>query len=166
MSATRIVQARQHLPRRTPADISFSSEACKVTQQRRRIRLLPSRAGKVSNTKHHTHTTLQSHSTGEATELCKLHLQQQLAGVNRGIFGVKAAKSEAIETLLSELQQLANDQHPTEDLTQLSGKWNLIYTSLVIKGARKTKLGLREFVSLGDFEQIIDTESKTAVRYT
>lgn len=34
------------------------------------------------------------------------------------------------------------------------------------QAARKTKLGLREFVSLGDFEQIIDTESKTAVRYT
>lgn len=45
----------------------------------------------------------------------------------------QAAKSEAIETLLSELQQFANDQHPTEDLAQLSGKWNLIYTSLVIK---------------------------------
>lgn len=35
-----------------------------------------------------------------------------------------------------------------------------------LQGARKTKLGLREFVSLGDFEQIIDNESKTAVRYT
>lgn len=33
-----------------------------------------------------------------------------------------------------------------------------------LQGARKTKLGLREFVSLGDFEQIIEIESKTAVR--
>ncbi|KAL0041473.1 hypothetical protein WJX79_004731 [Trebouxia sp. C0005] len=95
-------------------------------------------------------------------KLGNLTIFQQLVGVNRGIFGVKAAKSEAIEILLSELQRSANNQRPTEDLAQLSGKWNLIYTSLVIKGAQKTKLGLREFVSLGDFEQIIDNESKTA----
>ena len=33
----------------------------------------------------------------------------------------------------------------------------------MLQGARKTKLGLREFVSLGDFEQIIDIESRKAV---
>ncbi len=45
----------------------------------------------------------------------------------------QAAKTEAIEILLSELQQSAVGQHPTDDLTKLSGKWNLLYTSLVIK---------------------------------
>ena len=97
MAANRLVQARQHLLRSTPAGISLFSKTCKVTQQRRRIRLSPSQAGKLSDiSKRDTHTTLQSHSTAEATELCKLHLQQQLVGVNRGIFGVKVRRLKSI----------------------------------------------------------------------
>lgn len=170
MSANRIVQAHQHLSTSAPADTFCISSICEVTRQHRRIRWSPRQARKVLHTTQQcTQATLQTDGTGEATELCKLHLQQQLVGVNRGIFGVKvrrlirhfcctcgacslslpnllckgsspnsesawqAAKFEAIETLLSELQQSAVDQHPTEDLTQLSGKWNLVYTSLVIK---------------------------------
>lgn len=36
-------------------------------------------------------------------------------------------------------------------------------TLFVMQGVRKTKLGLREFVKLGDFQQIIDTQQQQAV---
>lgn len=32
-----------------------------------------------------------------------------------------------------------------------------------MQGVKKTKLGLREFVKLGDFQQIIDTQQQQAV---
>ncbi|DBA94635.1 TPA: hypothetical protein ACH3X1_002207 [Trebouxia sp. C0004] len=160
MSASQIVQGRQHTPGHALADVFFAAE-----RQYYRVKSLRTQALRTFHRpKQQIRANLQTDTSGEARELCKFHLKQQLVGVNRGIFGIKAAKTEAIDTLLSELQQSAVGQHPTDDLAQLSGKWNLLYTSLVIKGARKTKLGLREFISLGDFEQIIDTESKTAVR--
>lgn len=34
---------------------------------------------------------------------------------------------------------------------------------LPLQGVKKTKLGLREFVKLGDFQQIIDTQQQQAV---
>lgn len=36
---------------------------------------------------------------------------------------------------------------------------------LLLQGVKKTKLGLREFVKLGDFQQIIDTQQQQAVRH-
>lgn len=32
-----------------------------------------------------------------------------------------------------------------------------------LQGVKKTKLGLREFVKLGDFQQVIDTQKQQAV---
>jgi hypothetical protein len=37
------------------------------------------------------------------------------------------------------------------------------FTLFVLQGVRKTKLGLREFVKLGDFQQVIDTQQQHAV---
>ena len=41
---------------------------------------------------------------------------------------------------------------------------HLMFQYACLQGARKTKLGLREFVTLGDFCQTIDTNTNRAVR--
>jgi hypothetical protein len=41
---------------------------------------------------------------------------------------------------------------------KVDGCWKLIYSTISILGKKRTKLGLRDFISLGDFLQIIDVE--------
>ena len=41
---------------------------------------------------------------------------------------------------------------------KVDGCWKLIYTTISILGKKRTKLGLRDFISLGDFLQIIDVK--------
>ncbi|KAL3160779.1 hypothetical protein ABBQ38_009191 [Trebouxia sp. C0009 RCD-2024] len=96
-------------------------------------------------------------------ESIKSNLQREIDGTKRGIFGTKAAKSQAIEDLLQQLEEQTPALNVTEAMDQLNGGWQLLYTSLTIKGARKTKLGLREFVTLGDFRQTVDTGTNRAV---
>jgi hypothetical protein len=38
----------------------------------------------------------------------------------------------------------------------VDGCWRLVYSTISILGSRRTKLGLRDFISLGDFFQTID----------
>jgi hypothetical protein len=40
----------------------------------------------------------------------------------------------------------------------VDGCWKLIYSTISILGKKRTKLGLRDFISLGDFLQIIDVK--------
>lgn len=40
----------------------------------------------------------------------------------------------------------------------MDGCWKLIYSTISILGKKRTKLGLRDFISLGDFLQIIDVK--------
>jgi hypothetical protein len=44
------------------------------------------------------------------------------------------------------------------DHKKVDGCWKLIYSTISILGKRRTKLGLRDFISLGDFFQIIDVK--------
>jgi hypothetical protein len=39
---------------------------------------------------------------------------------------------------------------------KVDGCWRLVYSTISILGSRRTKLGLRDFISLGDFFQTID----------
>jgi len=41
---------------------------------------------------------------------------------------------------------------------KVDGCWKLIYSTISILGKKRTKLGLRDFISLGDFLQIIDVK--------
>lgn len=41
---------------------------------------------------------------------------------------------------------------------KVNGWWKLVYSTITILGSKRTKLGLRDFISLGDFLQIIDVE--------
>ena len=43
-------------------------------------------------------------------------------------------------------------------LVQVKGEWKLVYSTISILGSKRTKLGLRDFIALGDFVQIIDVD--------
>ncbi|KAG2489590.1 hypothetical protein HYH03_011871 [Edaphochlamys debaryana] len=93
----------------------------------------------------------------------KKELLSTLEGLDRGIFGVPAAKKARILALISELEQHNTHAAPTADLSPVNGDWRLLYSTITITGAKKTKLGLREFVKLGAFIQNIDTANNLAV---
>nr|XP_011468875.1 PREDICTED: probable plastid-lipid-associated protein 7, chloroplastic isoform X3 [Fragaria vesca subsp. vesca] len=46
---------------------------------------------------------------------------------------------------------------------KVGGCWKLVYSTITILGSRRTKLGLRDFISLGDFYQNIDVAKGKAV---
>eukprot|EP00897_Mesotaenium_endlicherianum_P006656 jgi/Mesen1/6018/ME000306S05288 len=83
--------------------------------------------------------------------------------LNRGIFGVQSSKKAEIESLVAELEALNPLPRPTDSLELVAGEWRLLYSTISILGARRTKLGLREFVKLGEFRQIIDLPQSRAV---
>jgi PAP_fibrillin len=92
----------------------------------------------------------------------KARLGQRLEGVNRGIFGVKSAHQEEIHSLVTELEALNPLKAPARHLEHVDGDWRLLYSSIRILGTRRSKLGLREFVSIGDMIQGVDVASQMA----
>lgn len=76
---------------------------------------------------------------------------------------MKAIKRQEVEELVENLERLNPTPQPTENLEKVAGPWRLLYTTISISGYKKTKLGLREFVKLGDFMQIINVEQQEAV---
>lgn len=93
----------------------------------------------------------------------KQQLLAELAGLDRGIFGVPAAKKARILSLITDLEQSNTHIAPTSNLQAVAGSWRLLYSTITITGSKRTKLGLREFVKLGEFTQNIDTDTNTAV---
>ncbi|GMY12312.1 probable plastid-lipid-associated protein 7, chloroplastic [Fagus crenata] len=86
----------------------------------------------------------------------KTELSLALQGVNRGIFGIPSAKKSGIEDLVKLLESQNPTPDPTLNLDKVGGCWKLVYSTITILGPKRTKLGLRDFISLGDFFQIID----------
>uniref|UniRef100_M8BAU3 Putative plastid-lipid-associated protein 7, chloroplastic n=1 Tax=Aegilops tauschii TaxID=37682 RepID=M8BAU3_AEGTA len=85
-------------------------------------------------------------------------------GVDRGIFGITSAKRSEIHALVELLESRNPTPDPTHKLQdKVDGCWRLIYSTISILGKRRTKLGLRDFISLGDFFQIIDVKEEKAV---
>lgn len=70
----------------------------------------------------------------------------------------------AIASLLAELEYQSRVAAPIDDLACVAGDWRLLYSTIRITGVKRTKLGLREFVKLGEFVQRIDAEQSLAVR--
>ncbi|KAB2058423.1 hypothetical protein ES319_A11G234200v1 [Gossypium barbadense] len=93
----------------------------------------------------------------------KTELLQQLKGTNRGIFGVPSSKKYDIEALVKLLESHNPTPDPTLNLEKLGGCWKLVYSTITILGSKRTKLGLRDFITLGEFFQIIDIEKSKAV---
>ncbi|KAL0449767.1 UNVERIFIED_CONTAM: Fibrillin protein 5 [Sesamum latifolium] len=86
-----------------------------------------------------------------------------LQGINRGIFGVPSAKKAEVEELVELLESQNPTPKPTQCLEKVAGSWKLIYSTITILGSKRTKLGLRDFITLGDFLQSINVAEGKAV---
>ncbi|XP_039157934.1 fibrillin-5, chloroplastic isoform X2 [Eucalyptus grandis] len=93
----------------------------------------------------------------------KACLYQALDGLNRGIFGVPSAKKSEIEGLVRQLESQNPTPNPTANLGKVGGCWKLVYSTITILGSKRTKLGLRDFINLGDFLQNIFVAQGKAV---
>ncbi|CAM0904674.1 unnamed protein product [Alopecurus aequalis] len=95
----------------------------------------------------------------------KAALYQALEGIDRGIFGITSAKRSEIHGLVELLESRNPTPDPTDKLQdKVDGCWRLIYSTISILGKRRTKLGLRDFISLGDFFQIIDVKQRVGIK--
>ncbi|KAK9144740.1 hypothetical protein Sjap_004643 [Stephania japonica] len=90
-------------------------------------------------------------------------LYQAIEGINRGIFGVPSAKKSEILGLVKLLESQNSTPNPMENLDKVEGSWKVLYSTISILGAKRTKLGLRDFITLGDFLQSIDVAKGKAV---
>ncbi|KAG2242852.1 hypothetical protein Bca52824_095305 [Brassica carinata] len=63
---------------------------------------------------------------------------------------------EEIESLVKLLECRNPTPEPTGELDKIGGCWKLVYSTITVLGSKRTKLGLRDFVSLGDLLQQID----------
>ncbi|KAL8133071.1 fibrillin-5, chloroplastic [Apium graveolens] len=93
----------------------------------------------------------------------KAELSDILQGVNRGIFGVPTEKKSEIENFVKLLESQNPTPDPTQNLEKVAGCWKLLYSTIRILGSKRTKLGLRDFIGLADFLQIIDVAEGKAV---
>ncbi|KAK0608842.1 hypothetical protein LWI29_036805 [Acer saccharum] len=93
----------------------------------------------------------------------KADLYQIVQGINRGIFGVPSTKKSEIERLVELLESQNPTPDPTLNLDKVGGWWKLVYSTVTILGSKRTKLGLRDFITLGDFLQNIDLAKGKAV---
>ncbi|XP_021911430.1 probable plastid-lipid-associated protein 7, chloroplastic isoform X5 [Carica papaya] len=95
----------------------------------------------------------------------KTQLYQAVKGMNRGIYGVPSARKSEIERLVQLLESQNPTPHPTLNLHKVSGWWKLVYSTITILGSKRTKLGLRDFITLGDFLQNIDVAQRVDINY-
>ncbi|GAV62143.1 PAP_fibrillin domain-containing protein [Cephalotus follicularis] len=99
----------------------------------------------------------------ETLEQIKADLYQAVKDINKGIFGVSSAKKSEIESLVKQLESQNPTPCPTSNLDKVGGCWKLVYSTITILGSKRTKLGLRDFITLGDFFQTIDVAKSKAV---
>ncbi|GAB2283203.1 hypothetical protein Dimus_017729 [Dionaea muscipula] len=93
----------------------------------------------------------------------KMKLYQAVEGINRGVFGVTAVQKTEIEGLVEQLESQNPTQNPTSNLDKVAGSWKVLYSTIKILGSKRTKLGLRDFITLGDFWQHINVDMGKAV---
>ncbi|GMH39719.1 hypothetical protein BSKO_07617 [Bryopsis sp. KO-2023] len=99
----------------------------------------------------------------EARATVKQQLEERLEGIKMGIFGVKEQPRIEILALLRDLEDLNSVPAPLEHMEFVSGRWKLLFTTVRILGSKRSKLGLRSFVSLGNFTQTIDPDQRLAI---
>ncbi|CAN1169469.1 Fibrillin protein 5 homolog [Linum perenne] len=95
----------------------------------------------------------------------KEHLCQALQGINRGVFGTTSSKKSEIQELVELLESQNPTPDPTLSLHKVNGCWKLLYSTISILGSKRTKLGLRDFITLGDLFQIIDVSKRVGITY-
>ncbi|KAL6578111.1 hypothetical protein OROMI_010439 [Orobanche minor] len=65
-----------------------------------------------------------------------------------------SSKKSEIQNLVELLESQNPTPQPTLCLEKVAGAWKLIYNTISILGSKRTKLGMRDFINLGDFLQI------------
>ncbi|KAL1336953.1 hypothetical protein AAHE18_10G099900 [Arachis hypogaea] len=80
----------------------------------------------------------------------KRELYQAVEGINRGIFGLPSSKKFEIESLVQQLESQNPTPEPTLELDKVAGCWRLVYSTITILGSKRTKIGLRDFISLDE----------------
>ncbi|RYR18973.1 hypothetical protein Ahy_B03g063602 isoform C [Arachis hypogaea] len=95
----------------------------------------------------------------------KRELYQAVEGINRGIFGLPSAKKFEIESLVQQLESQNPTPEPTLELDKVAGCWRLVYSTITILGSKRTKLGLRDFISLDEFFQTIDIAKRVDINF-
>ncbi|XP_020107065.1 probable plastid-lipid-associated protein 7, chloroplastic [Ananas comosus] len=94
----------------------------------------------------------------------KQTLYGALRGIDRGVFGVTSKKKSEIEALVEQLERWNPTPQPTDHLLdKVDGNWKLLYSTITILGSKRTKLGLRDVISIGDSFQIIDVQKGKAI---
>ncbi|XP_057732113.1 fibrillin protein 5 homolog [Arachis stenosperma] len=93
----------------------------------------------------------------------KRELYQAVEGINRGIFGLPSAKKFEIESLVQQLKSQNPTPEPTLELDKVAGYWRLVYSTITILGSKRTKIGLRDFISLDEFFSIDSKMESKAV---
>ncbi|CAI5987996.1 unnamed protein product [Closterium sp. NIES-65] len=73
-----------------------------------------------------------------------------------------SAKRAYLHAIIERLEELNPRPAPTEHIDEITGEWRLLYSTIAILGSKRTKLGLRDFISLGDFLQIVDKDTRRA----
>ncbi|KAL0350419.1 UNVERIFIED_CONTAM: Fibrillin protein 5 [Sesamum radiatum] len=86
-----------------------------------------------------------------------------LQGINKRHIWSPSAKKAEIEELVELLESQNPTPKPTQCLEKVAGSWKLIYSTITILGSRRTKLGLRDFITLGDFCQSINVAERGKV---
>eukprot|EP00884_Botryococcus_braunii_P011020 jgi/Botrbrau1/1991/Bobra.0052s0033.1 len=67
--------------------------------------------------------------------------------------------------MIQDLEAENGVEEPAIDLNAVSGRWLLLYTTITIRGFKRSKLGLGDLVALGQFVQEIDPVAKIAVNH-
>ncbi|KAH9625032.1 hypothetical protein KSS87_013435 [Heliosperma pusillum] len=111
------------------------------------------------------HDSGVTESDNDIITLTKSSIYHSLEGINRGVFGVTSEKKKEIEKLVVKLEAHNPTTNPTQNLDKVSGCWKLIYSTITILGSKRTKLGLRDFINLGDFLQIIHVSERVNIKY-
>ncbi|KAJ8769532.1 hypothetical protein K2173_005135 [Erythroxylum novogranatense] len=93
----------------------------------------------------------------------KADFYRVVEGIDRGVFGVPSAQRSDIERLVELLESQNPTPDPTLNLQKVGGYWKLVYSTITILGSKRTKLGLRDFIMLGDLFQYIDVAKGKAV---
>eukprot|EP00899_Mesostigma_viride_P007024 jgi/Mesvir1/16322/Mv09816-RA.1 len=96
-------------------------------------------------------------------QVAKDALLSELKGSDRGIFGMPTDKRNKVLALVAALEKLTPCKEPTAAMDQLAGDWRLLFSTIQILGSKRTKLGLRGFVKLGDLIQTVDVAQSRAI---
>ncbi|XWS44778.1 hypothetical protein CRYUN_Cryun15aG0077700 [Craigia yunnanensis] len=162
--SNKLIQPTSQAPKMVPriSKIKERMKTCRVVSatypMNKRNRFMPTFTTKVAEQNAGLVGEEDVHEDFETLSQLKTKLFQEVNGINRGIFGVPSSKKSDIETLVKLLESQNPTPDPTLNLEKVGGRWKLVYSTITILGSKRTKLGLRDFITLGDFFQTIDVQ--------